>query len=106
MIGRIPDFQLYGVVGTIPDFQLGGTSSDGDRNFNPYPGTGCVCVLCVLSCVVSGGSPDILLTTDSEWPELELLSSVAYLSIVWLPYKYLTHAPLGCKSHTSYIVGG
>ena len=31
-----------------------------------YPGTGCV--LCVLSCVVSGGVPDILLTTDSGRP--------------------------------------
>ena len=45
------------VVGRIPAFQPGGV-----RNFNVYPGT--ECVLCVLSCVVSRGGPDILLTTD------------------------------------------
>ena len=32
--------------------------------------------MCVLSCVVSGGGPDILLTADSERPALVLLASV------------------------------
>ena len=35
-----------------------------------------LCVLCVLSCVVSGGGPDIVLTTRSARPALVYLSSV------------------------------
>ena len=46
------------------------------RKFNFYPGTGCVCVFCVLSCVVSGGNPDIVLTKHSEKPTLVYLVSV------------------------------
>ena len=70
---------------------LGSIPSEG-RDFNLYSGTVCVCVcvrererereserervLCVLSCVVSGGGSDILLNTDSG---------------------NLTHGHLGCK---------
>ena len=45
-------------------FGGGGTSSipDGVKNFYFCPGSGCM--LFVLSCVVSGSGPDILLTTD------------------------------------------
>ena len=49
------------------------------RNFNFYPGIGCVSFVCVLSCVVFGGGPDIVLTTHSERPALVYLSSVLLL---------------------------
>ena len=41
----------YGVVGRIPVLQPGGPGliPDGLRNFNFYPGTGCVSFVCVLS---------------------------------------------------------
>ena len=53
-----------GVVGRIPVFQPGGLDSipGGVKNFSFYPGIGSV--LCVLSLFVSGGGPNILLTTD------------------------------------------
>ena len=35
-----------------------------------------MCVLCVLSCAVFGGGPDIVLTTRSGRPALVYLSSV------------------------------
>ena len=35
-----------------------------------------VCVLCVLPCVVFGGGPDILLTTDLGRPALVLVHSL------------------------------
>ena len=65
------------------------------RNFNFYRGIGRVSFVCVLCCVVSGGDPDILLTTDSGRPDLILLSSI--LS----PYRNLTLA-VGCKSRGYY----
>ena len=66
MIGRVPAFQPDG-PGSIPG---------GVRNFNSYPGIGCVSFVCVLSCVVFGGGPDIVLTTHSGRPALVYLSSV------------------------------
>ena len=61
-----------GVVGRIPALKTGGPSAipGGVRNFNFSPGTGCV------SCVVSGGGSDILLTPDSGRPALVYLSRV------------------------------
>ena len=57
-----------------------------------------VCPLsCVLSCAVSGGGPDIVLTTHSGRPALLYLSSVLsrdYCS----PYRHLSHGHLDCKS--------
>ena len=46
----------------VPAFHPGGPDSIPcrARNFNFYPGTGCVSFICVLSCVVSGGGPDIV----------------------------------------------
>ena len=45
------------MVDTIAAFLFGGPSSipGGTRNFNFYPGTGCISFACVPSCVVSGG---------------------------------------------------
>ena len=54
---------------------------DGFRDFNLYPGKD-VCLLYILSCVVSGDSPDILLTTDSERPSFTYLSSVLFRSLL------------------------
>ena len=54
--GRAPAFQPSG-PGSIPG---------GVRNFNSYP----------LSCAVSGGGPDIVLTTHLGRPALVYLSSV------------------------------
>ena len=48
----------------------------GVRNFNFCPGIGCVSFVCVLSCIVSGSGPDIVLTTHSGRPALVYLSSV------------------------------
>ena len=54
MFGRVPAFQP-GCPGSIP---------------------GGMRVLCILSCVVYGGGPDIVLTTHSWGPALVYLSSV------------------------------
>ena len=53
-----------GVADKDPAFQPGGPGSipGGVRNFNFYSGPGCVSFVSVLSCVVSGGGPDIVLT--------------------------------------------
>ena len=59
------------MVGRVPTFQPGGV-----RNFNSYPGIRCVSFACVLSCAVSGGGPDIVLTMHSGRPALVYLSSV------------------------------
>ena len=48
-----------------------------------------VCVLCIPSCVVSGGGSDILLTTDSGRPFLGYRSSVVIHNL--FPYVHLTH---------------
>ena len=96
-----------GVVCWVSTFQPGGPGSipGGVRNFNFYPGTGCV--LCVLSDVVSGGDPDIVLTTYSGRPAIVYLSSVMVHSLL-LPYRHIRHEHLGCKflGDKSYIGGG
>ena len=53
------------VADRVPAFQPDGPDSipGGVRNLNLYPGI--ECVFFVLSCVVSGVGPDILLTRDS-----------------------------------------
>ena len=51
----------------------------------------------VLSCVVFGGCPDIVLTTHSGRPALVYLSSVLVQRLL-LPYRHLTHGHLACKS--------
>ena len=68
--------RLRDVVGRVPAFQPGGPGSipGGVRNFNFCPGIGCVSFVCVLSCVVSGGGPDIVLTIQSGRPPLVSLS--------------------------------
>ena len=66
MVGRVPAFQTGG-PGLIPGRV---------RNFNLCSGIGCVSFLCILSCVVFGGGPDIVLTTHSGRPALVYLSSV------------------------------
>ena len=84
-----------GVVGKVPSFQ---PSFDfrfpgGVRNFNSYPGIGCVSFVCVLSWAVSGRGPDIVLNTHSGRPALVYLSSVLVHRQL-----HLTHGHLGCKS--------
>ena len=66
------------MVGRVPAFQPGGPGSipGGVKNFNFCPGIGCVSFVCVLSCVVCGGGPDIVLTSHSGRPALMYLSSV------------------------------
>ena len=51
---------------------------------------------CVLSCVVSGVGPDILLTLDSEIPVLLFLSSILANSLC-SHYRRLTYGHFGCK---------
>ena len=62
------------MVGRVPAFQPGGPDSipGGVSNFNFYPGIGCVSFVCVLS----GGGPDIVLTTYSERPALVYMPTV------------------------------
>ena len=66
-----------GVVGRVLAFQPGdlGSIPGGVGNFNFCPGIGCVSFVCVLSCVVFGGDPDML-TTHSGRPALLYLSGV------------------------------
>ena len=74
------DFEIWilklirrrGVVGRVPAFQPGspGSITGGVRNFNFCPGIGCLSFVCVLSCTVSGGGPDIVLTRHLERPTL------------------------------------
>ena len=67
-----------GVVGRVHGFHPGGPGSfpGGAGNFNFSPGIRCVSFVCVLSCVVFGGGPDIVLTTHPGRPALVYLSSV------------------------------
>ena len=67
-----------GMVGRVPAFHPGsqGSIPGGVRNFNFYPGTGCVSFVCVLSYAVSGRGPGIVLTTQSGRPALVYLSRV------------------------------
>ena len=53
--------------------------------------------VCVLSCVISGGGPDIVLTTHSGRLALVYLSSVL-VHVCCSPNRHLTHGHLGCKS--------
>ena len=64
------------------------------KDFNLYPRT--ECVLCGLSCVVSGGGSENQLTTDSGKPVLLYLSSVLVHSM-WSPYRHLTRGHLVFK---------
>ena len=67
----------------IPAFQPGGPGSipGGIRNFNSYPGIGCVSFVCFLSCAVSGGGPDTVLTTHSEIMNDILINNVKKFNI-------------------------
>ena len=68
----------------------------GFTNFHLYPGTECMSFVCILSCVVCGGSRDNLLTVDLR--EVRHCVSVKCpdrKSV--LPYRHLSHAHLGCK---------
>ena len=56
-----------------------------------------VCVLCVLSCVVFDGGPDIMLTTHSGRHALVSLSNVLVQRFC-SPYRHLTNGHLDCKS--------
>ena len=76
LVGRTSAFQPEGpcsFLGMVWDFNL-------------CPGTECVPIVCVLSCVVSGDDPDILLPTDSERLALLYLSTVLVHSM-WLPLQ-------------------
>ena len=92
--------QRRGVVGRVPAFQLGGGPGlipSGVRNFNSYPGTGCVFFVCVLYCAVSGGGPGIVLTTHSG--RLALCICLVFWAFHNCShYRHLTHGSLGCKS--------
>ena len=84
-------------VGRVSSFQPGGPGSipGGVRYFNLS--WDWVCVFCVLSCVVLGRGPDIVLTTHSGRSALVYLPSVLVQSLL-LPYRPLTHGHLTCKS--------
>ena len=79
-----------GVVGRVPAFQPGpGTTSGRVRNFFYYPGTGFVSSVCVISCVVSGIDPDILLTTISGKPALVFIQDGWEISVIIVTDDYL-----------------
>ena len=71
------------MVGRVPAFQPGDPVSipGGVRNFNSYPEI--ECMFFVLSCAVSGGGLDIVLTTHSGRPALVYLSSVLVNSLLF-----------------------
>ena len=69
---------MCGVVGTVPTFQPIGPSLillRGQGFQSLY--WNWACVLCVLSSVVSGGGPDILIITDSVRDALVFLSTIS-----------------------------
>ena len=66
------------VTSMVPTFI---STSAFHRHIKVRTATG-ACVLYVLSCVVSGGGPDILLITDSGKSALVVLSSVLFHSLV------------------------
>ena len=74
-----------------------GSIPGGVRDFNFYPGTELVPIVCVLPCVVSGGGPDILLAMDSAMSALVYLSRFLVRSMC-SPYRHLTHWYIGCTS--------
>ena len=87
-----------GAVGRVPTFQPGGPGSipGGVRNFNSYPGIGCVSFE---FCPVL--SPAKALTFC--WPHIQegppLCICLVFRSIDnCSPYRHLTHGHLGCKS--------
>ena len=99
-------FRRRGVGGRVHDFLPGGPGSilGGVRNFNFWPGIGCVSFVWILSCVVSGGDPDIELTTHSGKAALVCLSSVLVQRVL-LPLQAsyprafgLLVPGVGCKS--------
>ena len=68
MVGRVP---------CLPTRRDGpGSIPGGIKNFNFCPGIGCVSFVCVLSCVVSDGGPNIVLTTHSGKPALVYFSAL------------------------------
>ena len=64
------------MVGRVPAFQPGGPASISGAVKNLIFFLGLGCVLCVLSCDVSRGGPDSVLTTHSGSPDLVYLSSI------------------------------
>ena len=89
----------HGAVGRVPAFQPGDPDSilGGVRNINFFPGTGSMSFVCVLTCVVSGDGPDIVLTTHSAKPTLVYLSSVLVHSLL-LPLQASDSWVFGSKS--------
>ena len=85
VVGRVPAFQRS-VPGSIPS---------GVRNFNSYLGTGCLCFICVVPCVVSGDGPAIVLTTNSGRLAIVVLSIFLVLNLL-LPLK--ASDPRGCNT--------
>ena len=73
-----------GVVGRVPVFQPAGPGSipGSVMNFNFCPEIGCVFFVSVLYSVVSGGGPEIVLTTHSGRPAFVYLSSVLVQSLL------------------------
>ena len=83
-----------GVVNRVPAFQPGGQGSipGGARNFNSYPGIGCVSFMF---------SPAEALTLC--WSHIQGCPPLCMCLVFWSivscsPYRHLTHGHLGCKS--------
>ena len=96
-----------GIVGRVPAFQPSGPGSipGGVRNFNSYPGIGCV--FFVFFPVLS---PAEALTLC--WPHIQGGPSLCISLVFWSidncsPYRHLTHGHLGskylgCKSYAQF----
>ena len=94
-----------GVVGRVPAFQPSGPGyfPGWVRNFNIYSWDW-VCVFCVLSSAVSGGDPDIVLTTHSGRPALMYLSNILVLSLL-LPLQASDLRVVSFWGCNSYVGG-
>ena len=57
-----------------------------------------MCVLCVISCVISRGGPDILPTTDFRKARPLCNLSSVLIQNLYSPYRYLTNGYFGCKA--------
>ena len=89
-----------GVIGRVPAFRPGGPGSiPGEiRNFNSYPGIGCVCHLSVF-CPVLSPVEALALFRPHIHGGRPLCICLMFRSIDnCSPYRHLTHGYLSCKS--------
>ena len=106
---RFGTWDIKTIVGKEPEcVETEVTGGTGRNEVNPTPnGTrdgrrstqiGCVSFVCVLSCVVFSGGPDIVLTTHIQGGPPLCICLVFWSRDYSSPYRHLTHGHFNCKS--------